>query len=97
MVTFLITATIIGFVGIGRRVVFHEDSTLIVVANALRLLGYRPKPTAGTRLAGGCDDRIVARCSLLVARCRLVLQVVNQPVHAHAPADRPFVEGEWRR
>ncbi|MET0910733.1 MAG: heavy metal translocating P-type ATPase [Ilumatobacteraceae bacterium] len=41
MVAFLIPATIVGVVGIGPAVVFHEGSTLVVVANALRLLGYR--------------------------------------------------------
>lgn len=41
MVAFLIPATILGYVGIGVAVVFHEGSTLIVVANALRLLRYR--------------------------------------------------------
>lgn len=41
MVAFLIPATLVGFVGIGPAVVFHEGSTLVVVANALRLLGYR--------------------------------------------------------
>ena len=40
MVAFLVPATIVGFVGIGPAVVFHEGSTLVVVANALRLLGY---------------------------------------------------------
>ena len=40
MVAFLIPATIVGFVGIGPAVVFHEGSTLVVVANALRLLRY---------------------------------------------------------
>ena len=43
MVAFLIPATIVGFVGIGPAVVFHEGSTLVVVANALRLLGYRKR------------------------------------------------------
>jgi len=42
MVAFLIPATIAGAVGIGLAVVFHEGSTLVVVANALRLLRYRP-------------------------------------------------------
>ena len=46
MVAFLIPATLVGFVGIGPAVVFHEGSTLIVVANALRLLAYRPKATS---------------------------------------------------
>jgi Cd2+/Zn2+-exporting ATPase len=41
MVAFLIPATLIGYVGIGPAVVMHEGSTLVVVANALRLLGYR--------------------------------------------------------
>ena len=45
MVAFLIPATIIGFVGIGVAVVAHEGSTLVVVANALRLLTYRIRRT----------------------------------------------------
>ena len=40
MVAFLIPATIFGFAGIGIAVALHEGSTLIVVANALRLLAY---------------------------------------------------------
>lgn len=44
MVAFLIPATIVGYVGIGIAVVLHEGSTLIVVANALRLLRYRASP-----------------------------------------------------
>ena len=47
MVAFLIPATIAGIVGIGPAVVFHEGSTLVVVANALRLLAYR-QPGANT-------------------------------------------------
>ena len=47
MVAFLIPATIAGVVGIGPAVIFHEGSTLVVVANALRLLAYR-SPTAVT-------------------------------------------------
>ena len=43
MVAFLIPATIVGFVGIGPAVIFHEGSTLVVVANALRLLAYRTR------------------------------------------------------
>lgn len=41
VVVFLIPATLFGFLGIGPAVGVHEGSTLIVVANALRLLGYR--------------------------------------------------------
>ena len=44
MVAFLIPATLFGFAGIGLAVVLHEGSTLIVVANALRLLAYRDPP-----------------------------------------------------
>ncbi|MEO5315159.1 heavy metal translocating P-type ATPase [Pseudarthrobacter sp. CC12] len=41
IVAILIPATITGAVGIGLAVVIHEGSTLLVVANALRLLVYR--------------------------------------------------------
>ena len=41
IVAILIPATIFGTVGIGLAVVIHEGSTLLVVANALRLLVYR--------------------------------------------------------
>lgn len=41
MVGLLIPATIFGFAGIGVAVVFHEGSTLLVVANALRLLAFK--------------------------------------------------------
>lgn len=40
MVAFLIPATIFGFAKIGVAVALHEGSTLLVVANALRLLAY---------------------------------------------------------
>ena len=40
VVTFLVPATILGL-GIGPAVAMHEGSTLLVVVNALRLLGYR--------------------------------------------------------
>ncbi|MEW5683299.1 MAG: heavy metal translocating P-type ATPase [Pseudomonadota bacterium] len=44
VVAFLIPATLFGL-KIGAAVMVHEGSTLFVVANALRLLGYRePKP-----------------------------------------------------
>ena len=41
MVAILVPATIIGLAGIGGAVALHEGSTLVVVANALRLLVYR--------------------------------------------------------
>lgn len=45
VVVLLIPATIFGL-GIATAVLFHEGSTLVVVANALRLLAYRGKTTA---------------------------------------------------
>ena len=44
VVVVLIPATIFGL-GIATAILFHEGSTLVVVANALRLLAYRGKPT----------------------------------------------------
>ncbi|MCC7061737.1 MAG: heavy metal translocating P-type ATPase [Planctomycetes bacterium] len=41
MVAFLIPATVFGFARIGVAVALHEGSTLLVVANALRLLAYK--------------------------------------------------------
>ena len=40
MVAFLVPATVFGL-RLGFAVVLHEGSTLLVVLNALRLLGYR--------------------------------------------------------
>ncbi|MBA3852971.1 MAG: cadmium-translocating P-type ATPase [Gemmatimonas sp.] len=37
----LVVATLVGALGIGPAVALHEGSTLVVVANALRLLSYR--------------------------------------------------------
>jgi Zn2+/Cd2+-exporting ATPase len=49
VIAFLIVATVTGFVGLGLAVAVHEGSTLVVIANALRLLGYREArdPAAG--------------------------------------------------
>lgn len=41
VVVLLIPATLFGWAGIGLAVLVHEGSTLVVVINALRLLGYR--------------------------------------------------------
>lgn len=41
VVALLLPATILGWANIGVAVVFHEGSTLVVVLNALRLLGYK--------------------------------------------------------
>jgi Cd2+/Zn2+-exporting ATPase len=49
VICLLIITSLTGIVSIGVAVVFHEGSTLVVVANALRLLGY--KEQAGQRRA----------------------------------------------
>ena len=41
MIAFLVPFVIFGYAGIGLAVLLHEGSTLVVVLNALRLLGYR--------------------------------------------------------
>ncbi|AVR45445.1 heavy metal translocating P-type ATPase [Christiangramia fulva] len=43
VVALLLPATIIGLANIGIAVVFHEGSTVVVVLNALRLLGFKNK------------------------------------------------------
>jgi Cd2+/Zn2+-exporting ATPase len=40
VVAALVPLSLLGIAGIGAAIVFHEGSTLLVVANALRLLGY---------------------------------------------------------
>ena len=42
VIAVLILATTTGIFGIGPAVLVHEGSTLVVIANALRLLGYKP-------------------------------------------------------
>jgi Cd2+/Zn2+-exporting ATPase len=42
VIVLLMIATVTGLAGLGIAVLFHEGSTLVVIANALRLLGYRP-------------------------------------------------------
>ncbi len=39
----LIVTSVLGLIPLGGAVVLHEGSTLVVVANALRLLAYRPQ------------------------------------------------------
>ena len=43
VIALLVIASLTGIVSIGLAVVFHEGSTLVVVANALRLLAYQQK------------------------------------------------------
>ena len=38
--------SLFGLAGIGVAIVFHEGSTIVVVLNALRLLGFRANPVA---------------------------------------------------
>ena len=58
VVAFLVPATILGL-GIGPAVAMHEGSTLLVVFNALRLLGYRDP----TRRVGASNGRADAGTS----------------------------------
>ena len=41
VIAFLVVASLTGVVSIGIAIIFHEGSTLVVVANALRLLGFK--------------------------------------------------------
>ena len=43
VIALLIITSLTGIVSIGIAIIFHEGSTLVVVANALRLLGYQDK------------------------------------------------------
>ncbi len=43
----LLVTSVMGLAGIGVAIVVHEGSTLLVVANSLRLLGYREQTSAG--------------------------------------------------
>lgn len=43
VIAVLVVATVSGISGIGPAVVVHEGSTLVVIANALRLLGFRDR------------------------------------------------------
>jgi Cd2+/Zn2+-exporting ATPase len=41
VIALLVVASLAGWTGIGVAILFHEGSTIVVVLNALRLLGYR--------------------------------------------------------
>ncbi|MFZ1266035.1 MAG: heavy metal translocating P-type ATPase, partial [Anaerolineae bacterium] len=43
VIALLIITSLTGIVSIGIAIIFHEGSTLVVVANALRLLGYQER------------------------------------------------------
>jgi Cd2+/Zn2+-exporting ATPase len=50
----------LGMASIGVAVLFHEGSTVVVVLNGLRLLGFRPRPAPGAgrmRASGGAAPR----------------------------------------
>ncbi len=47
----LIVASALGWTRISEAVVLHEGSTLVVVANGLRLLAFRPKAAAASEVA----------------------------------------------
>ncbi len=46
VIALLIVTSLMGIASIGIAIIFHEGSTLVVVANALRLLGYKEKHLA---------------------------------------------------
>lgn len=50
VIAFLLFATTTGFFRIGSAVILHEGSTLLVLANALRLLAYRGQNPAHTEV-----------------------------------------------
>ncbi len=63
MVAILVPATLFGFAGIGQAVALHEGSTLVVVANALRLLAYRRRGAPAAML-------LVVSVALALTSCR---------------------------
>ncbi|MBX3142392.1 MAG: cadmium-translocating P-type ATPase [Trueperaceae bacterium] len=46
VIALLVPSALLGLASIGIAIVLHESSTLVVVANALRLLGYRARASA---------------------------------------------------
>ena len=57
IVAILIIATTTGTIGIGPAVFVHEGSTLLVVGNALRLLGYESAPETAIQSEPGSLGR----------------------------------------
>ena len=47
VIALLVVASLMGWAGIGVAIIFHEGSTIVVVLNALRLLGYGRSQRAG--------------------------------------------------
>jgi Cd2+/Zn2+-exporting ATPase len=47
VILLLIVTSVVGLIPLGGAVVLHEGSTLVVVANALRLLAYRSESIVG--------------------------------------------------
>ena len=59
-IAILIVATVTGFIGIGVAVLIHEGTTLIVIANALRLLGYRGQESPRQATGGAAPSPLPA-------------------------------------
>ncbi|RME92175.1 MAG: heavy metal translocating P-type ATPase [Bacteroidetes bacterium] len=53
MVAILVPLTLVGIAKLGPAVIAHEGSTLVVVLNALRLLGYQQKSARGAEPQAG--------------------------------------------
>ena len=89
MVAILVPATLFGFAGIGEAVALHEGSTLVVVANALRLLAYRRRGTPAVML-------LVVSVVLALTSCRArtgelhELDLVAAPASLAVAGDTPL-------
>ncbi len=89
VVAMLVPATIFGM-GIGTAVLFHEGSTLIVVANALRLLAYNGRAAAPAPPRMMCQTRRDAQVGPAEVLLGRVLQGIGL---AHVASHHP-VQGE---
>jgi Cd2+/Zn2+-exporting ATPase len=68
VIVLLIVSTTTGLLGIGWAVLFHEGSTLVVIANALRLLGFRGSDKA-KEPGSHRDTEAQRRASTLAHQC----------------------------
>jgi Zn2+/Cd2+-exporting ATPase len=61
MIGVLVPAALLGLAGIGPAIVLHEGSTVAVVLNALRLLGYQDPIEQPGRSSGNVE--VQNRCA----------------------------------
>ena len=55
VIALLVPSAVLGLASISIAIIVHEGSTLVVVLNALRLLGYRVRGASGRALAAATD------------------------------------------